>query len=430
MGKPFEKTMDLVNTKQKPLIKFFEESSADYSNLYAALFSENVARYEDIASAMVDKNRKVALIEFGLLPQIFYAFDCAPYMLEGAAAPFARLDKEQLFRFIDIAEEAGIPSDACSTDRGIIGMAIDGEIPEENAFFVTCGTPCDGTRLAYPIMQKILNCPTLYIDTPYLGDKESVLFFARQLKNQLIPFLEEQTGKKLDIDRLREIIEESNNAWEYMIDIFDTLKLKPAPLPATLRAAPYRLLIGGAGLPGATQAIKLILDEVTLRLKEGRTHKFEEKYRVFWAHIQPVFESTYIRWMEKQFGATVLSGSLSASPISPTIHPVIDTTSLDTMLEGMAWQGLDLTMAVLRYDSMKFIDWTVHAYDYFNCDCMFLSLHIGCKSMIGMSGLLRKYLRKRDIPALFIELDYNDERVTSGEVIQEQIGEFFTTVME
>jgi hypothetical protein len=96
----------------------------------------------------------------------------------------------------------------------------------------------------------------------------------------------------------------------------------------------------------------------------------------------------------------------------------------------MAWQGLDLTMAVLRYDSMKFIDWTVHAYDYFNCDCMFLSLHIGCKSMLGMSGLLRKYLRKRDIPALFIELDYNDERVTSSEVIQEQIGEFFTTVME
>ena len=430
MGKPFGKMMGLVNDQQKPLIKFLDERSSDYSDLYTAVLRENVARTEDIAAAMVDENRKVALIEFGLLPQIFFAFDCAPYMLEGAAGPFARMDKHTLYRFIDIAEEAGVPSDACSTDRGLIGMAIDGELPEENAFFVTCGTPCDGTRIAYPIMQQLLDCPALYIDPPYRGGREAVLYFAKQLKDQLIPFLEEQTGKKFDIDRLRTLIEESNRAWEYMIDIFDTLRLKPAPLPAGLRTAPYQLLIAGAGLPETTEAIKRILDEVTLRVKAGRIERFEEKHRVFWAHIQPTFDSTYQGWMEKEFGATVLPGSLPSSPISPTVHPFIDTTNLDTMLEGIAWQGLDLTMAVLRYDTLKFIDWTVHAYDYFHCDCMILSLHIGCKSMVGMTGLWRRILRKREIPALFIELDYNDERVTSTESIHEQIEEFFTTVME
>jgi hypothetical protein len=43
--------------------------------------------------------------------------------------------------------------------------------------------------------------------------------------------------------------------------------------------------------------------------------------------------------------------------------------------------------------------------------------------------MIRKVCRERDIPVLFIEHDYNDDRILSKELLRSQIEDFFTTVM-
>jgi len=69
-------------------------------------------------------------------------------------------------------------------------------------------------------------------------------------------------------------------------------------------------------------------------------------------------------------------------------------------------------------------------YDDFGCDCIIATQHVGCQSICGARGLLREVCRNRDIPLLFIEFDYNDDRVLSPAQMRVQIEEFFTTVME
>jgi hypothetical protein len=120
-----------------------------------------------------------------------------------------------------------------------------------------------------------------------------------------------------------------------------------------------------------------------------------------------------------------VTNSLSSTSI---LEP-IDTTSLDTMLEGVAWQGLDMTMSFMRYDSPMFIDFTLKSYDQFRCDCIIATQHVGCQSICGVRGLLREACQERGIPLLFIEFDYNDDRVLSPGLMREQIEEFFATVM-
>ena len=112
-------------------------------------------------------------------------------------------------------------------------------------------------------------------------------------------------------------------------------------------------------------------------------------------------------------------------PMSP-----IDTRSLESMLEGIAWQGLDMTMSIMRFDTEKLIQFTLNAYEDYRCDCMIVTQHVGCQSICGIRGLLREQCRKRDIPFLFIEFDYNDDRVLAPEQMRIQIEEFFSTVME
>ena len=176
-------------------------------------------------------NRKAALFEFGLTPQMFYAFDCAPLCMETFPMTFTGTRREVFYDFVAAAEEAGASSEVCSTDRFILGAALRGELPSENAFFVTASAPCDGTRIAYPIMEKVLEIPTLFLESPYTYGREAARWYSGQIKAELIPFLERVTGRKFDLDRFREVIEESNRAYELMYDLYEIYSKKPTPPP-------------------------------------------------------------------------------------------------------------------------------------------------------------------------------------------------------
>jgi len=121
----------------------------------------------------------------------------------------------------------------------------------------------------------------------------------------------------------------------------------------------------------------------------------------------------------------VITSMLASTPI---LRP-IDTTNLDTMLQGYAWQGLDMTMSIMRFDTRKLIDYSMRTFQQYQCDCIVVTQHVGCNSICGASGMMRRHFQDQGIPALFIELDYNDDRILSSEHLREQIEDFFTTIM-
>jgi hypothetical protein len=61
--------------------------------------------------------------------------------------------------------------------------------------------------------------------------------------------------------------------------------------------------------------------------------------------------------------------------------------------------------------------------------CVIITQHVGCNSICGARGVMRDYLRQENIPALFLALDYNDDRVLPLEAMQAKIEEFFEAVM-
>jgi hypothetical protein len=166
-------------------------------------------------------------------------------------------------------------------------------------------------------------------------------------------------------------------------------------------------------------------DDVTRRVREGSKRPVEEKSRVMWAHVPPTFDGAIFTWMEDHLGASVVTTSLSSTV---TLLP-IDTTDLDTMLEGYAWQGLDMTMSLMRHETRRFWEFTKRAFDDYHCDALIVTIHVGCNNIAGCAGLWRRFAREEDIPILFIELDYNDDRVLSADSVREQLEEFFTTVV-
>jgi benzoyl-CoA reductase/2-hydroxyglutaryl-CoA dehydratase subunit BcrC/BadD/HgdB len=430
MGKPFERTMAIASGMLEPMARLLRGNPTppygEYSHLFAAAIEHDVAHYRDIAAAMEDGSRRVAMYEFGLVPQLFHAFECAALCLEFFPSLYSGAALPTVYEFLEAAEEAGVPSDTCSTDRFIIGATLKGELPT-NAFFVTSSSPCDGTRIAYPILQKVLDCPMLFLDAPFRDDREAIGYYAGQMKDRLIPFVEQQTGRRFDLDRFREVVVESNRAYELLVDIRDTYRVKPAPHHGMLRMVPYMVFMHGAGRRETTETLRLFQEDATRRVREGRTEgPFPEKHRVMWVHVPPFYDWELFSWMEEKFGATLVVDSLSSTSV---LEP-IETGSLESMLEGMAWQGLDMTMSFMRFESAAFIDFTMNAYDQYGCDCMIATQHVGCQSICGARGLIREGCRRRGIPLLFIEFDYNDDRVLAREQMRAEMEDFFTTVME
>jgi benzoyl-CoA reductase subunit B len=423
MGTPFEKTKRTINEFAKPALEFLRAIDDEDLKLQAMSLEGMVERLEDLTAAASNPEKRVALFEWGLTPQLFYAFDCLPLAMETFPLLFAATQKQVVYEFLETAESSGLPSDVCSTDRFLVGAALSGEFPK-NAFFVTCSGPCDGTRIAYPIMQKALGVPTLFLELPGTYERESARWYGQQIRTELIPFLEEVTGKKFDLARFREIIEESNRAYELMLDVYDTYTTTPMPVPSSLRGSPYGTFISSAGHPRATKSIQMFHAEVMRRLKEGIPHPIEEKHRVIWGHVPPGFDPTFFTWMEQELKVSVVTSTLTGSAI---LRP-IDTTDVETMFEGYAWQGLDMTMSLMRFDSRKMIEYTMKQYHQNRCDSIIFTQHVGCNSICGAGGIMRRYFQQEGIPALFLELDYNDDRVVSAENLKNQIEDFFTSL--
>jgi benzoyl-CoA reductase/2-hydroxyglutaryl-CoA dehydratase subunit BcrC/BadD/HgdB len=385
---------------------------------------ENIAvPYQELSETILNPDGKVVLFENGLVPQLFYAFGCTPICLETQPLIFARTKINKSYEFFAAAEESGMPQEVCSTDRFIVGAALKGEYPE-SAYIVTTSSPCDGTRIAYPIISNIFKKSACYLEAPTSSDKDAYRWFAKQIKSELIPFMERITGKKFDIDRFREVIEESNRAYEIMGEIYDSYRHAPCPHRGAMRQVPYSGYMTQAGNPKLTSMFRFILDDIERVFRDKDFPKFQEKHRVLWAHVDPAFESGLFGWMEKQFGANVVITTLVNSEITS-----IDTKDLDSMLEGFAAQGLELTMSLMRRSSQSLLDYCMSLYSRFNCDCVILTQHLGCNSICGLGGYLQDYCRKKDIPLLRLELDYNDNRVVPSEALREKITEFFTTVM-
>jgi len=423
MGKPFEKTTQVINEFAKPALEFLRALDDEDMKLQAKSLEGTVERLEDLTEAASNPEKRVALFEWGLTPQLFYAFDCLPLAMETFPYLFSATQKQVVHEFLEAAESSGLPSDVCSTDRFLVGAALSGEFPK-NAFFVSCAGPCDGTRIAYPIMQKALGVPTLFLELPFTYERESARWYGRQIRTELIPFLEEVTGKKFDLERFREIIEESNRAYELMLDVYDTYTTTPMPVPSSLRGSPWMVFISDAGHPRATKSIQMFHAEVMRRLKEGIPNPIEEKHRVIWGHVQPYFDPLLLPWMEQELKVSVITSMLTGSPI---LRP-IDTSSEETMFEGYAWQGLDMTMSLMRFDSRKILEYTMKLYNQYRCDSVIFTQHVGCNSICGAGGIMRRYFQKEGIPALFLELDYVDDRIVSAENLKNQIEEFFSTI--
>ncbi|MFO7559629.1 MAG: 2-hydroxyacyl-CoA dehydratase family protein [Desulfobacterales bacterium] len=425
-----------------PYIPYFRGIIEPFINLgeTGKTFLKLIERYMENILTAHEKGKKLAMTTFCFSPSIFYAMDIVPITLEVLTVLGSVMWKRGATDYMDYCVELGFTETSCSSQRGSLGAYLSG-LGEHIDFtvFNTAGI-CDTNANAFSFAKTYLNIPFFSLNYPSgLTDKESNQYHRDDFK-ELIKFLEKQTGKKLDEDRLREILDETAKQEAIVGEMEEYQRIVPSPLPVT-----YNFLIYGgrfffAGMPEYTELLREMVKVVEENAKAGRSGltSGKEKLRAFFFYIDHYALNLNLwKWLDKReitHIGSILSRSFNEdSPYLKGMEEVayvIDTTNLDTMIDSIAM--INSRMPMVRsirgpYDRPNmWLEESLALAKMYKADCLVYNGTPGCRNTWSNVKLIARDLEEAGYPTHIMYGDAFDDRVESWEATAARLDEFVT----
>ncbi|MBU2552476.1 MAG: 2-hydroxyacyl-CoA dehydratase family protein [Proteobacteria bacterium] len=396
------------------------------------------AYFENILTAR-DRGKKLVATTFCFSPAILYAMDVVPVCLEVLTTAASMTWKRGAADYLDYCVEVGFTETSCSAQRGALGAILAGLAEEIDFIVCDSGGVCDTNANAFAFASAYLDKPFYQLNYPPTLTDERARTYHRQDYRALIEFIESQTGRPLDPDRLRRTIEEIGRQDELLAEIEELQRLAPNPVPGIYNMFIYSGRFMFDGQPVYTRALECMLDHVSENARLGRSglHSGEERARAFFCYIDHY--TTDMRlwdWLDDR-GVSHLGGILSRfySDAAPFVRGIeesayrLDTTGLDEMIDAMA--ALNSRMPMVRsirgpYDApYMWLDDTLGLARMYRADCIVYNGTPGCRNTWGMVRPFARDTEKHGFPTHIMNADAFDDRVESWESASDRLEEFF-----
>lgn len=372
------------------------------------------------------------LIAFGgpVPVTIMRAFDCVPFFLDTIPTRIASME-DLCSRYIDETEKYA-PTSMCAIDKAQLGCALKGEFGVKIDAFVHATVPCDSARIAYPMMERLFDCPCFTFDCPFRHDQKGFEYLAEQIE-AFVPFMEELTGMKWDAaryEKFKEITEESNKAYAILTELGNLRKQVPCVLPGRMLVL-NEIIAPLAGTPEVTSMLQTQLEMGNMLTDMGMTATRcpdgEQPYRVCLMQNMMWSNTGIMDWMEKTYGAiTVMDGfgyqdGLIFDDLDNWEHvklQLAESMLLVPMIHGAT--------GPTEY-WLKTID---KMYDEFKVNVSIFMGHVGCKHTWASGKIVTDYIQEKyGIPTLYVDVDAIDPRYKSNDELRAQIGEYMESVV-
>ena len=390
--------------------------------------------YTDSAEALRSGQPTAWCITITTAQEILQAMDIIPLYPEnyGAATSIRRVNVPYLER----AEAEGYNPTLCAYFKTSFGLAYytreRGEIPPDaplgfmaNPTFLVLTTRfrcCDTGIKSLQALQRYY--PEAH---PYLLDfvvpaadadpREVRGYYLEYITQQLedfVSFLERVLGKKMDLDRLAEVVDTAEKARLVYQECFDLRKAVPSPMPSQ---DSWACLTPYFCMPGEKESLEFfqsLRDELKYRVQNKIAAYPNEKYRILWADAPPYYAMDIYDWMASSLGVvSAIEGGLWYAPYPGGFVEI--PPSITNPYERLAWMYYEKyaqpTIRAKReagqYLAQTLLDW---ARDYL-CDGAILMILGGCPAVsthhVHTKNVLMKYL---NIPTLIIQADQADPR--------------------
>jgi hypothetical protein len=361
-------------------------------------------------------------------PEIYKAMDLPWYVL--LSTPLLITSESTILEEIDECESVGLESEMCTILRLGIHYVKAGLAPKPTAV-VGLLHACDGMGLFHQVIlhdKEWRDIPTFSCDPPYLQDARSIEYFAEELKRMVV-FLEDHTGRRLDMDRLREVVEESNKQYELWAEYNELRRAVPCPhgwFTGGQQCYAIAQMFQTGDRKGTAWFRELVAD-AEKRVKEKRSGlPGEERIRMLWFDVFPmVWVNDLMPWLEEEWGVSTVLNMFGYAP-----YTQIDTTNEERMFKDMAKRNL-IDVPMIRQGqglADTFASDIVRIVRDYSIDCVVWPGHVGHKDGSASIGIMRETCRGLDVPFLHIGLDLFDPRYASVEEVKTKFSQFFTAM--
>jgi benzoyl-CoA reductase subunit B len=341
--------------------------------------------------------------------------------------------------YLSAAEDYGYSPDICGYVKADVGMQLRGgehpmgRIPKPTLAVYT--NACNTYIKWAEIWERMYHIPIFTLDVPgsraagkqtwpgnpdFENDKRYV---AAQLK-ELIELCEQVSGKKFDVDKLREGMRHANTmsrAWKRVLELN---RSTPAVFNAVTDGTVYLGMSNGfRGTPAGSQYFERVVEEMEYKAAHGLGTLHEEKYRLIFVGVPcyPIFRR--FNEMFAEWGGAFVSSTYLwfASGGTDLGHEYDLSRPLDSLAEGVL---INVRHAM---DSMFFQDQTlIDMLGPYYVDGVVYHPIKSCRTVSsGLADNRRRLLETSDVGSLFIESDMMDKRVVSEAQLKNRIDAFF-----
>lgn len=294
--------------------------------------------------------------------------------------------------FAEAAEAEGIAESFCSYHKVLLGSAYAGVLPAPK-FIVNTSLVCDANNLTFRELADHYGIPRFYVDVPPEQSEEGVAFVADQLR-ELKKFLEDQTGKQLDEDRLKGVVARSKRTMDLLRAC--QVEKRSKTLTSDVTSELYEVYLTHSGM-GSAAALRYAQQ----LLKDLKAAPAAHGIRLLWLHTIPNWQEPVRQMLNFNDRCQIVTCDTNFEGLVD-MDPERPYESMARRLVYSQWNGGETRVkAAVEAARALHVDGVV-------CFC-----HWGCKQTMGLSGVLKHELDQAGFPTLILNGDGCDRRNAS-----------------
>jgi len=376
----------------------------------------------------------------GSLAEVLNTFDIPMSFPEIAALQTAV--KGKAMDYLLAAEDLGYSPDICGYVKVDIGLHATGRDHPLGKYpkpgMVVASNMCNTYIKWAEVWERQYGCPVFVLDLPgwrgtgfeYDSSSETFRNDVKYVEGQirdLISLSAEVSGKKFDIDKLREILGNVNRMSELYQSILAMNKNKPAPFNALTEGINYMGIANILrGLPEGVEFMETVLAELEERVAHGVGALTDERYRLLLVGTACYTNfRDFVGMFERWDGVFVASEYMSyaGGGIDRGLH-----YDLSRPIESLAEQIL-----ITSQPSMSGIffshEWQAKMAEEYDIDGICYHGVKSCRTTAaGLPDAREWLLNNADVPGLFIQSDLVDSRLWAEAQMRNRIDAFFESL--
>jgi len=349
--------------------------------------------------------------------EILYAMDIAPLHTETVTLLTA-LFMGNPTDYLAAGAELKLAPEICSPHRALAGAYSLGIFPRPDVMLWS-NLICDNSAKSGELIAEMNQCPPFFLEHAFGSSTEEIDYLVAEMQD-LIAFLEKETGHKMDWNKLSESVERSDRQLQLLNEICELRKAVPSPLynRAYLESRAADQLF--AGQPEATAYLETIRDELKEMVSQKKGAVEPERFRIMTLFIPPMHLVGFLDKSLKSHGAV--------SVVEP-FFTYWEECRLDPSkpLESLAKKYYAAPERRTLYGPLgdETIRTLVNCAREYKVDGAIYYAFIGCRQSNALIKLFKDELNKIDVPVLTLDIDLVDTTVNNESEIQQKMEQFF-----